>query len=404
MEKVILHCDLNCFFASVEMLYHPELRNVPMAVVGDPAQRHGIILTKNPLAKKKGVKTAETIREAQKKCPELILRSPDYDSYAYFSDKVKDIYYRYTDCVEPFGIDECWLDISGSIRYFGSVEIIVNGLLNSVKLELGLTLSIGVSFNKVYAKLGSDLAEDDSACYIRGLEDIEHLEADKLLGVGRSTYETLKSYNLYTIGDIAHSDPANLKLFLGKWGEYLYRYANGDSSSDMVFAEESEMKSIGNSCTPFRDLYNIDDVKVILKILSDSVSSRVKKEGLYFRTIKLSVRNNRLETRTMQTTLETNSDLSKDIYDNSLLLFCNSCSFVIPYRSLGISVSKLSSTKDDEQESIFGIKGYSLKQKNEETAIETIRQRFGYSAISTLRIFEESRLANLYPEEKDTDD
>ncbi|MBQ5554146.1 MAG: DNA polymerase IV, partial [Erysipelotrichaceae bacterium] len=161
MKRTILHCDLNCFFASVEMLYNPELRDVPMAIAGDKESRHGIILAKNVLAKKAGVKTAETIGDALKKCPNLVLRNADYETYEYFSEKIRDLYYEYTDRIEPFGIDECWLDITESIPYFGSAQKIVDALLYRSRTEIGLTLSIGVSFNKIYAKLGSDLAKED---------------------------------------------------------------------------------------------------------------------------------------------------------------------------------------------------------------------------------------------------
>ena len=203
MKRVILHCDLNCFFASVEMLYHPQLRNVPMAVAGDPKCRHGIILAKNVLAKQRGIKTAETIGDAKKKCPELIIQRPDYDSYSYFSDRVRSLYYEYTDLVEPFGMDECWLDVTSSIRYFGSIETIVSEILRRVKEEIGLTLSIGVADNKIYAKLGSDLAKEDSSFFIRSPEDVFDLPAESLLYVGKSAIDRLHSYAIYTIGDIA---------------------------------------------------------------------------------------------------------------------------------------------------------------------------------------------------------
>ena len=265
MKKLILHCDLNCFYASVEMLYHPELRNVPMAIAGDPENRHGIILAKNVLAKKAGVKTAEAIFEAKKKCPNLVIRTPDYNKYAYFSDKVKSLYYEYTDKVEAFGPDECWLDISGSVKYFGSIQYIVNEILRRVKEEIGLTLSIGVSNNKIWAKLGSDLAKEDSYYVISRLEDIENLEAGDLLGVGYHTYEKLKEYGIYTIGDIAKKPIDYFKKILGKNGETLWYFANGYDLSDVkgYYEPEETIKSIGNSSTTIRDIYDLDDLKII---------------------------------------------------------------------------------------------------------------------------------------------
>lgn len=395
-NKVILHCDLNCFFASVEMLYHPELRNVPMAIAGDRENRHGIILAKNVLAKNKGVKTASTINEALEKCNNLVIRDPDYESYSYFSGKVKDIYYRYTDLIEPFGIDECWLDITPSISYFGSVQKIVDEILFSVKNELGLTLSIGISFNKIYAKLGSDLASEDSYHYVNSLNEIEYLKADSIIGIGYATYEILKSYGIYTIGDIAHKPIEYLNAILGKSGRTLYYYANGyDLDSVTSFFKPSDVpKSIGNSMTSTRDLYDLDDFKCLLTIVSENVATRVKQANMFYKTIHLNVRNKKLEIKTMQTRLKENSDLAKDIFDNALTLFLNNCNFKIPYRSIGVSVSDLTFTKESIQTNLFDNSLYSIKQKNEEIAIMNIKERFGNNAISTLRLLEDKKLSH----------
>lgn len=399
MKKVILHCDLNCFFASVEMLYHPEFRNVPMAIAGDPENRHGIILAKNVHAKKKGVKTAETISAAKKKCPNLIIRSPNYARYDYLSNKVRDLYYEYTDRVEPFGMDECWLDISSSISYFGSIEKIVTEILTRVKDEIGLTLSIGVADNKVYAKLGSDLATEDSYYLIDNIEKIAKLPASDLLNVGHHTYEKLKTYGIYTIGDIARSGVAYLKNILGKMGETLYNFANGyDLSEVSIYNSNRQMiKSIGNSMTAVRDLYDMDDFKLILTVLCDSVSSRLREQGFYFKTVHLFVRNKKLESSSAQITLKENTDLSKDIFENAIKLFKQNYDFSIPYRSIGVSVSNLSYGKDCTQINLFEDSNYSLKQKAQELALEDIRKKFGYHSISTLRTLEDVKLANFDP-------
>ena len=382
------------------MLYHPELRNVPMAIAGDPENRHGIILAKNVLAKKKGVKTAETISEAKKKCPNLLIRVPDYDSYMYFSKKVKDLYYEYTDKIESFGIDECWLDITESIRYFGSIKFIVEDILRRVKEEIGLTLSIGVSNNKIWAKLGSDLAAEDSYFVISSVDDIKNLPAKDLLNVGNKTYEKLKSYGIYTIGDIASSSPQYLKYILGKVGETFYYFANGyDLSPVKSFDDDGDViKSIGNSTTSIRDLYDIDDVKIVLTVLSDSVASRLNDAGMFYKTVHLFVRNKKLEWRTMQKTLKENSDLAKDIFESAIELFeKNGLDFKIPYRSIGVSVSNLSFSKETSPIDIFGNAAYSLKEKKKDLALESIRRRFGYHSISSLRVLEDSELSNFDP-------
>ncbi|MEG2852280.1 MAG: DNA polymerase IV, partial [Hydrogenoanaerobacterium sp.] len=165
-ERTILHCDLNGFFASVECLLRPELRTVPMAVCGDPTMRHGIILAKNELAKKYNITTAETIWQAQRKCPQLVLVQPHHDEYYKYSCLVNEIYRRYTDLVEPFGIDESWLDITGTIHLFGDGKTVADKLREVVEHELGLTISVGVSFNKIYAKLGSDYKKPNATTVI----------------------------------------------------------------------------------------------------------------------------------------------------------------------------------------------------------------------------------------------
>ena len=403
-KKVILHCDLNCFFASVEMLYHPEFRNVPMAIAGDPENRHGIILAKNVPAKKKGVKTAEAIGEAKKKCPNLIIRTPDYESYDHFSKKVRQLYYEYTDRVEPFGMDECWLDVSESIKLFGSVENIVSQILERVKIEIGLTLSIGVANNKIYAKLGSDLASEDSYYVVNSLETVKDLPANNLLNVGYHTYETLKSYGIYSIGDLANKPINYLKGILGKFGETLYYFANGyDLSEVSLYDSDYEVvKSIGNSMTAIRDLYDIDDFKLILTILCDSVSSRLRDQGMYFKVVHLYVRNKKLECRSAQMTLKENSDLGKDIFEAAIELFKNNFDFTIPYRSIGVAVTKLSFKKEVSQINIFEDNIYSLKQKKKELALENIRRRFGYHSISSLRVLEDIELSNFDPKNEHT--
>lgn len=375
-----------------------------MAIAGDPENRHGIILAKNVPAKLKGVKTAEAIHEAKAKCPNLIIRTPSYQDYDYFSNKVRSLYYEYTDRIEPFGMDECWLDITESIKLFGSVKNIVEQILKRVKEEIGLTLSIGIADNKIYAKLGSDLALEDSYYIVDGLDKIKNLPANNLLNVGYHTYETLKSYGIYTIGDIANKPADYLKGILGKFGETIYYFANGyDLSEVSLYNSDYEVvKSIGNSMTAVRDLYDIDDFKLILTILCDSVSARVREQGMYFKVIHLYVRNKKLETRSAQITLKENSDLAKDIFDNAIKLFKNNFDFTIPYRSIGVAVSKLTFEKEISQTSLFENNIYSLKRKNEELALEDIRRRFGYHSVSTLRVLEDTELSDFDPKSEHT--
>lgn len=397
MKRVILHCDLNCFFASVEMLYYPQFRNVPMAIGGDQERRHGIILAKNVLAKQRGIKTAESIVEAKKKCPELVIRQADYDSYIYFSNKVRQIYYQYTDKVEPFGIDECWLDISASISYFGSVDTIVKQLLFRIRNELGLTISIGIADNRYYAKLGSDLAKEDSFCYVNSLKDIEYISADALLGVGKHMYEELKAYNIKTIGDLAGKPVSYLKEHFGKYGQNLHDISNGiDHQMIGSFIRKEEMpKSISHTITSYKDISDIDELKLVLTSVSEHVAADLRKQGLYYSTVHVFLRDSRMNARTIQETLKENSDLAKDIFDVSLKLFEQNCDFAIPYRAVGVAVSKLCDHKQICQTSLFEESTYSLKQKKKEQAMDDIRRRFGDKAILSLRMLQDRKLSGV---------
>jgi len=230
MERVILHSDLNGFYASVECLYNPAIRTKPVVVCGNVENRHGIILAKNELAKKFKIRTGEAIWQAKQKCPELVTVPPNFDRYMHFSRAAREIYNRYTDKVEAFGLDECWLDVSGSTKLFGCGEKLAKEIRTVIRDELGLTVSIGVSWNKIFAKLGSDIKKPDAQTVI-SKENYKklawELPASDLLYVGRSTAKKLANYCILTIGDIATTSPEIIKSMLGKWGETLWVFANG---------------------------------------------------------------------------------------------------------------------------------------------------------------------------------
>mgnify|MGYP000928208145 FL=1 len=286
MDRVIFHCDLNCFYASVELLSHPELREVPVAVAGDPASRHGIILAKNEPAKQFGVKTAETIWQAKKKCPNLVLLPAHHKLYHIYSKKVNAIYDEYTDLAESFGIDESWLDVTNSLHLFGGdARALADTLRGRIKREFGLTISVGVSFNKVFAKLGSDYKKPDATTVIaRGnwRDIVFPLPVGDLLFVGRSAQELLGRYGVRTIGELSKCSEEMLETLMGKMGSQLYRYANGlDDSPVRGAADREPIKSVGNSTTFRRDLTRWDEVQSGISLLSDSVAMRLRRYGLY---------------------------------------------------------------------------------------------------------------------------
>lgn len=294
MERVILHSDMNSFYASVECLYHPELRNKPVAVAGNVEERHGIILTKNNIAKKFEIRTGEAIWQAKLKCPELVVLPPNYPLYLRFSKMAQAIYADYSDKIEPFGIDESWVDVSESCNLFGDGLAIAENIRQRIKTELGITVSIGVSWNKIFAKLGSDMKKPDAITVISKdnyKEKVWSLGSNELLYVGRSTYDKLNRRCIHTIGDIANADIDLLRRILGKWGECLWYFANGlDTSPVAHTGEVSPIKSVGNSTTTYRDLEDDNDVKIVLNALSESVAMRMREQGFKCKTVCVHVR------------------------------------------------------------------------------------------------------------------
>ena len=277
---------------SVECLYRPELRGLPVAICGDAEARHGIVLVKNYPAKAAGVKTGDAIWQEKQKCPGLVTVSADFRKYLRFSRLARAIYADYTDQIESFGIDECWLDVTGSVHLFGDGAAIADTIRRRLRDELGVCASVGVSWNKIFAKLGSDLKKPDATSIITEdnfRETVWPLPAGELLYVGRSTKQKLANRAIFTIGDLAKRSVNDLRLLLGVWGETLWSFANGlDSAPVRLTGEESIIKSVGNSTTAARDLLNIEDVKMIIYVLAESVAARLRKHVLKCTTVAIS--------------------------------------------------------------------------------------------------------------------
>lgn len=383
MDRVILHIDMNNFYASVETLYDPSLRDIPMAVGGDKERRHGIVLAKNMLAKAKGVKTAEALWEAERKCPGIRFVPPHFDRYAKYSRLAKEIYMQYTDMVESFGLDECWLDVTGSTRLFGSGREIAEEIRERVKAELGLTVSIGVSFNKIFAKLGSDYKKPDAVTEFTRenyRELVWPLDAAELLFVGKSTQAALRKYGLYTIGDVARADRKLLKRLLGKCGEQLSLYANGeDMSPVMRVSEHSEVKSIGNSTTAIHDLRDDGEIRAELYMLSESVARRLREKGFCGYNVQLSVRKYNLETYQRQKTLDVAAADSESIFQAAYGLF-KAHHTGESIRSIGVRVSALAPI-EMAQCSLFGDVQRAQRRQRLETAVDFLRCKYGDDVI-----------------------
>ena len=390
MARTILHCDLNSFYASVELLSHPELRQQPVAVCGDPDSRKGIILAKNEPAKRCGVKTAETIWQARQKCPDLALLPPHHDQYRQFSRIINDIYGQYTDLVEPFGIDESWLDITGSMHLFGGdARAIADGIRRRISQELGLTLSIGVSFNKVFAKLGSDYRKPDATTVIppeSWQEIVWPLPLNSLLYAGPAAQRALGQYGIHTIGDLAAVDPVLPQRLLGKLGRQLWDFANGRDTAPVRPQHEKEpVKSVGNSFTFRENLISREQVLQGMSLLCDSVASRLRHQNLYCGAVQIGLRDPAFRNISRQKQLSCSTHSMRDLLRTAMEL--TDCIWKPPSPLRLLSVTALSLTDRLEtykQVSLFVPQqsaGEAKLERLEET-VDAIRKKYGGKAIA----------------------
>lgn len=386
-DRVILHCDLNNFYASVECLFRPDLRDLPVAVGGSVEKRHGIVLAKNQRAKAFGVKTAEPIWQAKAKCPGLVILPPDMPKYVKYSELVAKIYERFTDMIEPFGIDECWLDVTGSTLILGNGPRIADDIRYAVRQELGLTVSVGVSWNKVFAKLGSDMKKPDATTVItrENYQDLVWpLPVEDLLFVGRKTAGRLRRIGVSTIGRLAALDEAFLVLDFGKWGQTLWAFANGlDAGLVDKEWESIKAKGIGNSTTTPHDVTSYEEAKAVLAGLAESVAHRMRTHGFRGRTIALSMRTCDLEHCERQRALSSATCVSGDLLDAAMYLLRENWKpgRSKPLRSLGIRVSSLEDDHAPVQLTLFDQPGHPDKKEDIEKAIDKIRARYGDDAV-----------------------
>ena len=390
MERVILHCDQNCFFASVELLSHPDLRDVPMAVCGDPASRHGIILAKNEPAKRFGIQTAETVWQARRKCPSLVLLPPHHKLYREYSVRVNELYGQYTDLVEPFGIDESWLDITGSMHLFGGDPVaIADELRRRVREELGLSISVGASFYKIFAKLGSDYKKPDATTLIspeNWQEIVWPLPVGAMLFVGRSAQRTLAQYGVETIGQLAACRPEMLEKLLGKLGRQMHEYANGlDRSPVRPQAEREPVKSVGNGTTFPHDLTRWEEVRAGLAALSDSVAMRLRRQGLYCSGVQVTIKDSSFCSISRQKRLESPTRLMKDIQRAAMELTRSAWRAPTPIRMLTVTALHITESAESfEQLDLLGA-GRAVsdaRQEKLESAVRAIRDKFGDGSIT----------------------
>ncbi|MBE5768452.1 MAG: DNA polymerase IV [Clostridiales bacterium] len=389
-KRVILHCDCNNFFASVELLEHPELKDKPVAVAGDPEGRHGIILAKNNIAKAYGVQTAEAIWQARQKCPGLVLLPPHHDKYAEMSRRVNEIYLSVTDQVEPFSVDESWLDVTASQGLFGDGKTIADLLRRRVREELGITISVGVSDNKTWAKLGSDYKKPDATtCITReNFAELMHpLAASEMLFVGKSAAQQLKKHGVTTIGAMAACTKELLTAYLGKQGESCWRMVHGlDDSPVKVWGETDPVKSVGNSLTFPHDLVGREACHAGLMPLCESVGARLRAQHLKCRTVTVQIKDPQLKVISRQHTLPMPTNLTRQLYRESCAIFDAAWPAHAPVRLLSVTADGLCGEDDPApaQLSLLEcVREDDPKQVRLEQAIDGVRRRFGKDAVSS---------------------
>ncbi|MBR5252054.1 MAG: DNA polymerase IV [Oscillospiraceae bacterium] len=388
----IFHCDCNSFFASVSLLPYPELRDKPVAVGGSSDDRHGIILAKNEPAKKYGIKTAQTIQSAKRLCPDLIILPPQRDRYEYFSKIINEIYNSYTDLVEPFGIDESWLDVTNSYHLFGqSPAQVADMLRQQVYYETGLTISVGVSFNKIFAKLGSDYKKPDATTVITPdnfKQILFPLDVGDMMYVGKTTREALYGMGIRTIGQLAMTDVRLLEDKFGKHGRDLHIYANGLEDSPVApFDTHREIKSVGHGNTFYRNISGLGDIKPALMVLSDQVGSRLRRYGLFANGVQITIKNPAFVSFTRQCKIHS-TNVSDDIYKTALKLLLDNWNVKAEIRMLTVTALDLSEKKRAVQTNLFetDLAETDTKKENLQKALDKLKKKYGNDAVQAASV------------------
>lgn len=387
MTRTILHSDMNNCYASIERKLNPSLVGKRLVVCGSVEDRHSIVLAKSYEAKAFGVKTGDSLFEAKMKCPGLVAVKPHYDEYFKFSKLAHKIYYSYTNQVEPFGLDECWLDVTGSEKLFGSGETIAHEIKERIKKELGITVSIGVSYNKIFAKLGSDLKKPDAVTVISKndfKEIVWPLSTDSIIGIGSKTKKKLMYMNINTLGELAKADVNLLKRKLGIRGLYLWQYANGYDTSEVCdYYHRDKIKSISRGVTTKADLNSYDEVKKIFEELAIEVSKKLIEEDLKAGGVRITIRDKNLSYVSFQKVFTETSISALRLNDKAMELFKERYDFKEAIRSLTMSAINLTRNTKSEQLSLFAPKKV-IKDDRLEKVFNEIRKKFGKDKIGYL--------------------
>lgn len=397
--KTIFHSDLNGFYASVEMLLDPTLRGKPVAVCGSTEERHGIVLAKSELAKRAGIKTGMINSEARRLCPELIIRPPQFEQYLKYSQLTRQVYEQFTDRVEPYGMDECWLQVHNRKSLAqGGFEIAEN-IRNAVKSQVGLTVSVGVSFNKVFAKLGSDLKKPDATTVITR-EDFRRtvwpLPTSALLYAGRATTRKLAFYGIYSVGDLARTNPEFLREILGVNGLVLWRYANGEDDSRVMHKDfVSPVKSVGHGITSREDLVNEEEVWLVMLELSQDIGHRLRLNGLSAKGIQISVKDNNLAVRQYQEPLATATQSPMVIAKKAREIFREKHRWVNNIRAVSVTAINLVPRDAPWQTDLFTDPVKVEKYEKLADVVDDIRSRFGKNIICPASLCGDNKMPSI---------
>ena len=413
-DRIIFHCDCNNFYASCECLEHPELKDVPLAVAGDPANRTGIVVAKNEIAKRYGVRTTDTVWAARKKCPDIVFVPPHRKLYAEISARVNAVYRQYTDFVEPASIDESYLDMTSAMAAFSlSPADFADHLRAQIRSEIGITISVGVSFNKIFAKLGSDYKKPDATTVISRenyREILWPLPVSDMMYVGKSAAALLRKKCIFTIGDLARMRREDLTDILGKSGQQLWIYANGlDDEPVRRFGEHSEIKSVSRGMTFRRNLVNEAEVRAGLAPLVDEVSSTLRRNKLCGSVVQIQIKTPALRTISRQVSLDHPTALQREILRVALNLVHEHWRIGAdnPIRALTVGVTHLvASDEVTEQLSLFDFEKDPAnhldrtRQENLESTLDALRKKHGNGVIS-MGVWASRDLGIYQPENED---
>ncbi len=398
MERSILHCDMNNFYASVERLFDPALQGVPVAVCGDEELRHGIVLAKSEEAKRCGVKTGDAVWEAKQKCPGIHIVPPHFDRYVTYSRYAREIYLEYTDLVESFGLDECWLDVTASRLAFGDGVKIATELRNRIRTELGLTISIGISFNKIFAKLGSDLKKPDAQTHIPResfREKIFDLPVESILGVGPKAAFVLHRFGFHTLGALAEADDYFLRLQFGKMGAVLKSYARGEDTSPVLPHDyEPPMKSIGHGTTVAKDLESAEEVWTLILALSQEIGEKLRFHKKRAQGIALVCKDQNFFTKTLQKRLLLPTDCTMTLATEAFSLFRERYVFTTPLRS--VTVRAIDLIREEAQQLSLLTAREDVRSERLDRVTDTIRGKFGKDALTPARLLKTEPLPDLH--------